>query len=354
MERRVLLAITLSFLVLFLFQRFVMPPPAPLPAARPAGNVRRGKPRAHGAAGSRAALQRHVPGTQRTRGTRRPGTATPAGPATTVSEAARARDRRRDDEGQGGLLESRRDDRALDPEGVPQRRGAAARSRARRRRRRRGQAVHAHRRRSGDDRAAQRCDLSRHRERRARRPTTVDATASPQTIVFESRGRRRLHRQEDVRRRADELHHRRSAPSCRSGGSGSTRSSTGARALATTSRARRRRRSSRRATTRRRSRSSTGRHRSSASRRRASGSQEGPFRYAGVDDHYFVVDAAERAEPAAGARRLSRRSTCRRPTTRPSSATTSRTRCGSRRRRISRGSSSARRPSTSCARSIPS
>ena len=33
MERRVLLAITLSFLVLFLFQRFVMPPPAPLPSA---------------------------------------------------------------------------------------------------------------------------------------------------------------------------------------------------------------------------------------------------------------------------------------------------------------------------------
>src|SRR5215203_504935 len=35
MERRVLLAITLSFLVLFLFQRFVMPPPAPVPAAAP-------------------------------------------------------------------------------------------------------------------------------------------------------------------------------------------------------------------------------------------------------------------------------------------------------------------------------
>ena len=32
MERRVLLAITLSFLVLFLFQRFVMPPPAELPS----------------------------------------------------------------------------------------------------------------------------------------------------------------------------------------------------------------------------------------------------------------------------------------------------------------------------------
>jgi YidC/Oxa1 family membrane protein insertase len=36
MERRVLLAITLSFLVLFVFQRFVMPPPAPVPSA-PAG-----------------------------------------------------------------------------------------------------------------------------------------------------------------------------------------------------------------------------------------------------------------------------------------------------------------------------
>jgi len=32
MERRVLLAISLSFLVLFLFQRFVMPPPAPVPS----------------------------------------------------------------------------------------------------------------------------------------------------------------------------------------------------------------------------------------------------------------------------------------------------------------------------------
>jgi YidC/Oxa1 family membrane protein insertase len=37
MERRVLLAITLSFLVLFLFQRFVMPPPAPVPAVPPVG-----------------------------------------------------------------------------------------------------------------------------------------------------------------------------------------------------------------------------------------------------------------------------------------------------------------------------
>jgi YidC/Oxa1 family membrane protein insertase len=36
MERRVLLAISLSFLVLFVFQRFVMPPPAPVPAVPPA------------------------------------------------------------------------------------------------------------------------------------------------------------------------------------------------------------------------------------------------------------------------------------------------------------------------------
>jgi len=41
MERRVLLAITLSFLVLFLFQRFVMPPPAPasVPTVQPAGTT---------------------------------------------------------------------------------------------------------------------------------------------------------------------------------------------------------------------------------------------------------------------------------------------------------------------------
>jgi YidC/Oxa1 family membrane protein insertase len=41
MERRVLIAITLSFLVLFLFQRFVMPPPAPaaVPAATATGTT---------------------------------------------------------------------------------------------------------------------------------------------------------------------------------------------------------------------------------------------------------------------------------------------------------------------------
>ena len=41
MERRVLIAITLSFLVLFLFQRFVMPPPAP---PRTSLNVTAGQP----------------------------------------------------------------------------------------------------------------------------------------------------------------------------------------------------------------------------------------------------------------------------------------------------------------------
>jgi YidC/Oxa1 family membrane protein insertase len=49
MERRVLLAITLSFLVLFLFQRFVMPPPAPLPsepAATPNQNASASAPAA--------------------------------------------------------------------------------------------------------------------------------------------------------------------------------------------------------------------------------------------------------------------------------------------------------------------
>ncbi len=40
MERRVLLAITLSFLVLFLFQRFVMPPPGAR-AGRGAGSCER-------------------------------------------------------------------------------------------------------------------------------------------------------------------------------------------------------------------------------------------------------------------------------------------------------------------------
>ena len=87
MERRVLLAITLSFLVLFLFQRFVMPPPAPVPAASPVS--------------ANASPAAAAPGTQTPAaaapGTLAPGTAAPsalaaapapAGIAATVSEAA--------------------------------------------------------------------------------------------------------------------------------------------------------------------------------------------------------------------------------------------------------------------------
>lgn len=54
MERRVLIAITLSFLVLFLFQRFVMPP-ASAPPASPSGTAARQAPEAP-APGSMAAL----------------------------------------------------------------------------------------------------------------------------------------------------------------------------------------------------------------------------------------------------------------------------------------------------------
>jgi YidC/Oxa1 family membrane protein insertase len=52
MERRVLIAITLSFLVLFLFQRFVMPPPASAPrniSSAPAGQVPKPAAQAPGA-----------------------------------------------------------------------------------------------------------------------------------------------------------------------------------------------------------------------------------------------------------------------------------------------------------------
>jgi YidC/Oxa1 family membrane protein insertase len=56
MERRVLLAITLSFLVLFLFQRFVMPPPAPVPSAPPAtANQNQGAPGAQSTQGAQGA-----------------------------------------------------------------------------------------------------------------------------------------------------------------------------------------------------------------------------------------------------------------------------------------------------------
>ncbi|MDP2389604.1 MAG: membrane protein insertase YidC, partial [Acidobacteriota bacterium] len=51
MERRVLIAITLSFLVLFLFQRFVMPPPDSAPPASQSGATSGQAPGAPGTAG---------------------------------------------------------------------------------------------------------------------------------------------------------------------------------------------------------------------------------------------------------------------------------------------------------------
>ncbi len=84
MERRVLIAITLSFLVLFLFQRFVMPPPADLPGNASAS----GAVSAPGAAGAptSAAPSAQSPGAAGTEATQAP--AAPAVPAALVSETA--------------------------------------------------------------------------------------------------------------------------------------------------------------------------------------------------------------------------------------------------------------------------
>ena len=85
MERRVLLAITLSFLVLFLFQRFVMPPPAPVPAVAPAPAAAPGATTTPSAPASPTAAP--APNASA------PGTVAPAAPvapaiAATVSEAS--------------------------------------------------------------------------------------------------------------------------------------------------------------------------------------------------------------------------------------------------------------------------
>jgi len=86
MERRVLLAITLSFLVLFLFQRFVMPPPAPVPGAPPVPANASSVPAAPGM---------QTPTASATGAARAPGNVAPGAPiapsapaiAATVSEA---------------------------------------------------------------------------------------------------------------------------------------------------------------------------------------------------------------------------------------------------------------------------
>ena len=84
MERRVLLAITLSFLVLFLFQRFVMPPPParPSPVANQSAAATQAAqaPPPATAASSTPALKPSSPSV--------PANASPAGPAMTVGDVS--------------------------------------------------------------------------------------------------------------------------------------------------------------------------------------------------------------------------------------------------------------------------
>jgi YidC/Oxa1 family membrane protein insertase len=81
MERRVLLAITLSFLVLFLFQRFVMPPPA---APRTSLNVSVGQPTATDVTGQAPSPRPQAPSPDVAAPV--PANATPAGPVMTVGD----------------------------------------------------------------------------------------------------------------------------------------------------------------------------------------------------------------------------------------------------------------------------
>ena len=142
----------------------------------------------------------------------------------------------------------------------------------------------------------------------------VDATASPQTDRVRDGVRRRLQRQEDVQRRADELHRRRSARMSQMGGQRlnpvihwgpglgddiarakpasffSPSYNTPAQAIV---------------------------HKDGKVERiaaTATASQEGPFRYAGIDDHYFVSMLLNEQNTQAGARRLRAESRARRPT----------------------------------------
>ena len=192
-----------------------MPPPAPVPSAPAAHAESERQCNERAGACTQAPARRHASAP-----------AAPAAPvapaapaiAATVSEANAREIVVETTQGQGGVLESRRDARALDPEGVPHRRRAAARSRARRRRRGCDQAVHADRRRSGDHRALERRDLSRHRQRRARgRDGRCDRVAANDRV--RDGVRRRLEasrRRSPSSRRATSC---RSAPSCRWAGS---------------------------------------------------------------------------------------------------------------------------------------
>jgi YidC/Oxa1 family membrane protein insertase len=81
MERRVLLAITLSFLVLFLFQRFVMPPPASAPRNISGATAGQAAPAPAPVAAAPTVAAAAPPSAN----------ATPAAPATTVGDVS-ARD----------------------------------------------------------------------------------------------------------------------------------------------------------------------------------------------------------------------------------------------------------------------
>src|SRR5688572_3243636 len=86
MERRVLIAITLSFLVLFLFQRFVMPPPASVPRNVSGGTTAGPAPVAT-SPGSVAAPS-PTPQAPSPQGAAPPSNASPAGPVMTVGDVA--------------------------------------------------------------------------------------------------------------------------------------------------------------------------------------------------------------------------------------------------------------------------
>jgi YidC/Oxa1 family membrane protein insertase len=92
MERRVLIAITLSFLVLFLFQRFVMPPPAPPATAPEAVGTTPGQPGATSPGLAPAppapAVIGTAPGVPAVGGAAAPETLAPAGPAIVVGDTA--------------------------------------------------------------------------------------------------------------------------------------------------------------------------------------------------------------------------------------------------------------------------
>src|SRR6187402_3062018 len=89
MERRVLIAITLSFLVLFLFQRFVMPPPVETPVSQ---SVATGGNLSAPAPGSMAAIAPSSNQSATAPAVTAPATpgapGAPAAPAVTVGETA--------------------------------------------------------------------------------------------------------------------------------------------------------------------------------------------------------------------------------------------------------------------------